>query len=163
MKPSVNRRQWTLAIAAWCSACAWGADDRPTAPAESDLADEFRRLRQRRGHFEGGAWNDELDRWQGRKHQVMQQLAVQMLRSGASAQRLRQALGEPDAVLKPGTASHERAVAQAQWQIDGSSKATSLNDATVLWLYRWRGAHDQLALALSRDHVVATAWLLDWE
>lgn len=140
-------------------------DDNPAA-ADADLAQtfrEFRALRAVRGHFEGGAWNNDVDRWQGRKHVLMQRLAEQLLRQQASAAQVRQAMGEPDALLTPGQAAHARATQQAQWQGAALAAPSSGSGAAVLWLYRWRGTHDQLALALAHDRVAAAGWMHQWE
>jgi len=33
-----------------------------------ELAEEYRALRKRKGHFSGGEWDDDMDRWGGRMH-----------------------------------------------------------------------------------------------
>jgi hypothetical protein len=158
MALGVTRRQLAFAAAACCGVCVLAADPAAAAPPpEADLAQAFHALRNVRGHFDGGAWNNDVDRWQGRKHQVMQALAQQMLRERASAAQLRQAMGEPDALLTAGQPAHTRAIEQAQWQGVAGGKATAL------WLYRWRGTHDQLVLALEHDRVAAAGWLYQWE
>lgn len=161
----MTRRQLAfVATAGWCGTCALAAERTPAAVLpEGDLAQAFRALRPVRGHFEGGAWSDDVDRWQGRKHVLMQRLAERMLRERAAAAPLRQAMGEPDAMLKPGQAAHARAIEQAQWQGAAAGAPPSGGKAAVLWLYRWRGTHDQLALALEHDRVVAAGWLHQWE
>lgn len=161
---SIRRRQLPLATAAWFGASVSAAA--PTAaspPPDDEAALTYRALRGARGHFDGGPWNDDIDRWQGRKHVAMQRLAEQVLRQRPSANQLRRRMGEPDAVLKPGQAAHLRALEQAQWQggPDGAPTATGKN--AVLWLYRWRGRHDQLAFALEHDRVLASGWLHQWE
>lgn len=156
MALGVTRRQLAFVAAACCSACALAADPAP-APPDTDLAQAFRTLRKVRGHFDGGAWNNDVDRWQGHKHVVMQALATQMLNQRASTAQLRQAMGEPDARWMPGQAEQTRAIEQAQWQGAAGGKAATL------WLYRWRGTHDQLVLALEHDRVAAAGWLYQWE
>ena len=55
-----------------------GAPGIPAPPATvdpmEDMADEFKRLRAIEGHFDGGAWNDDVDEWMGRKHRLMIEL-----------------------------------------------------------------------------------------
>lgn len=157
MTLSIRRRQLPLATAAWCSACV------SAAPPEDDAAQTYRALRSVKGHFDGGPWNNDVDRWQGRKHVAMQRLAEQMLREQSAAEPLRRRMGEPDAVLQPAQAAHARALAQAQWQIRSDSTTPTAGKTAVLWLYRWRGTHDQLVLALEHGCVVAAGWLHDWE
>jgi hypothetical protein len=145
---AVNRRvalAWATLLG--CSGCA-------AAAPGAEAANEFRTLRSVRGHFDGSAWNDDVDRWQGRKHVAMQRLAQQLLDAKANAAQVRRAMGEPDARLTPGGDAYQQAIAQAQWR--GTPGG-------VLWLYRWRGTHDQLALAVEHDRVVATGWLHQWE
>ncbi|MDH4138605.1 MAG: hypothetical protein OEW09_18070, partial [Anaerolineae bacterium] len=48
-----------------------------TDPIE-DIAAEFRSLRTIKGHFGGGTWNDDVDKWMGRKHQFMIQLGSRL-------------------------------------------------------------------------------------
>jgi hypothetical protein len=38
------------------------------------LSAEFKTLRAQSGHFSGGTWNDAVDKFGGRKHEVMLQL-----------------------------------------------------------------------------------------
>lgn len=67
-------------------------------PAElTSLGREYQELRKQSGHFSGGGeWNSKVDRWNGRKHQVMAELA-EKLGSGQSTQILLAVMGEPDA------------------------------------------------------------------
>lgn len=157
--PGVTRRQVALmAAAACCGACSLAAGPVPaTSPPDAGLSRAFRTLRAVRGHFDGGAWNDDVDRWQGRKHVVMQALAARMLAVLASTARLRQQMGEPDSRWTPPMAEHTRAIEQAQWQ------GAAGGEAAMLWLYRWRGTHDQLVLAVENDRVAAVGWLYQWE
>ena len=159
MNISIRRRDLGLAAAGWCSGCAGPIAAAPSA--DSDDARTYRDLRQIRGHFDGGRWGDDIDRWQGRKHLAMQNLAGELLRAHASVEVLRNTMGEPDAVLEPGQPAHARALEQVQWL----PKAATPDSAkrTRLWLYQWRGRHDQLLLALERGNVVAAGWLLDGE
>jgi hypothetical protein len=100
-----------------------------------------------------------VDRWQGRKHVAMETLADEMLRERAPAAQLRKSMGEPDAVLEPGPPAHARALEQAQWL----NAAPAPVSTTTLWLYRWRGRHDQLVFALKHGRVVAAGWLHELE
>jgi hypothetical protein len=69
-----------------------------TGWAQPDLAGlgaEYQELRKQTGHFSGGEWNAAVDRWNGRKHQLMTQLG-ELLAPGSTA-RLLEVMGEPDA------------------------------------------------------------------
>ncbi|MBM3462885.1 MAG: hypothetical protein FJX76_12350 [Armatimonadetes bacterium] len=50
----------------------------PTTAEIGSQADAYRRLRVLRGHFQGGVWNDDVDRWGGRKHVVMDWLLTKL-------------------------------------------------------------------------------------
>lgn len=157
MMHPLTRRQLAAGLACWAGA----ACGSPAALADADAAQVFRALRGVRGRFDGGAWNDAVDRWQGTKHLAMQTLAAQMLQRRATAAQLRREMGAPDAVLAPGAADHARAREAVQWP-----EAMPPDDRRAgarLWLYRWRGSHDQLALALVQGRVVAVGWLHAWE
>lgn len=165
----MKRRQLAFVAVACCGAVL-AADRTPAAPpAAGDSVQTFRALRGVRGHFDGGPWNDDVDRWQGRKHVAMQRLAEQALREHTPAAQLRRSVGEPDAILQPGTAAHARALETAQWLAvadsapQAANNALSANQVAVLWLYRWRGSHDQLVLTLERGRVVMAGWLYERE
>ena len=60
-----------------------------------ELGTEYQELRKQAGHFSGGEWNAAVDRWNGRKHQIMGRLG-ELLRQGSTATLL-EIMGEPDA------------------------------------------------------------------
>ncbi len=159
MSYSIRRRQLSLAAAVWCGGMTLVARHALAHAAEGDAARTYRTLRPLRGHFDGGRWSDDVDRWQGRKHVAMQALAAEMLRERARAAQLRKSMGEPDAMLEPGQPAHARALEQAQWLNAAPAPVTT----TTLWLYRWRGRHDQLMFALAQGRVVAAGWLHELE
>jgi hypothetical protein len=158
----IKRRQLAIAAAACCTVPAGGAEPAAPPPAGED-ARTFRSLRAVRGHFEGGRWNDEVDRWQGRKHVAMQRIAEQVLHDHASVQQLRRLLGEPDGVLAPRTAAHARAVEAGRWLAAPGGAATPAGPDAELWLYRWRGTHDQMVLAVESGRVAGAGWLYEGE
>ena len=104
----------------------------------ADLAAQWQTLRPLRGHFDGAAWNADIDRWQGRKHVLMQALAAQAFDERLARDTLTQRMGAPDALWRAGQPEHASAIQQAQW----------------------RGRHDRLLFALRDGHVVATGWLM---
>jgi hypothetical protein len=118
----------------------------------ADAAAQWQALRPLRGHFDGAAWNADVDRWQGRKHVLMQTLAAQALDERLVRDALVRRMGAPDAVWRAGQSAHAMALEQAQWR-GGSPGAELL-------VYHWRGQHDRLLFALHDGHVVATGWLM---
>ena len=118
------------------------------------LSRQWLAMRMQNGHFDGAAWNAEVDAWQGAKHRLMQQLAQRAGQERWTAGQLKGWMGEADRVLSGGEAEHARVLGQAQWQG---------GPAGVLWLYRWRGSHDQLVMAVQRGRIVAVGWVYAWE
>jgi len=120
---------WVLAIAAACG------NSRACEGDAAQWAREYAALRQVRGHFDGGPWMAEVDRWQGRKHQVMQCLAVEFSTPGVTAERLLQRMGEPD-----------------------SRKSCSGGKGCEEWAYHWRGMHDRWVVTVGAGRVVGVRW-----
>jgi hypothetical protein len=117
----------------------------------ADVATQWKTLRAQRGHFDGARWNDDVDRWQGRKHVLMQALAAQAASEQLSRAALTQRMGEPDAQWRVGQPAHTSALEQAQW------RGTPSGEVLV---YHWRGEHDRLLFAMGNGRVVATGWLM---
>jgi hypothetical protein len=117
----------------------------------ADLVAQWQTLRPLRGHFDGAAWNADIDRWQGRKHVLMQALAAQALEGRLARDTLTRRMGAPDALWRAGQPEHASATRQAQWHGTPSGE---------LLVYHWRGEHDRLLFALSEGRVVATGWLM---
>ncbi len=130
----------------------------PTPDAE--LADEWRRLRATPGHFDGAAWNADVDRWDGSKHRVMRELATRLVTRGASAGQALAQLGAPDRVVV-GDESAAAPMRQALSHPCPDGRPPLEGD--MLWLYRWRGYHDRLVLWLRDEYVAGCGWLHDWE
>lgn len=150
-RPS-RRKLLALLLAAAGTACA-------QTPANVEAAaQQWRELRRKRGHFDGAAWNDEVDRWQGRKHQAMQLLAQHARASAIAEAELLRLMGPPDARWAAGQATHTDALPRVQWQED----AATPTGATLL-MYNWRAERDRLVFALQQGRVIATGWLHDFE
>ena len=126
-------------------------------PALGNPASEWRRLRALQGHFDGQPWRDEVDRWQGPKHRLMQQMAEQLMAQRADPRAVQALLGRPDHLLKPGQAAHTRLL--QQWPGEPGESI----DGAELWLYRWRASHDQLLLIVKHGRLTATRWLYERE
>jgi hypothetical protein len=120
-----------------------------TQMSDRELPQLLRKLRATKGHFDGGVWNNATDKWQGTKHVVMQRLSEKLWLEKASSAQIKQALGEPDAQLDISNAKAKLFVEQTQWQ--GTPEGR-------LWLYHWRGTHDQLAITVANNKITALAW-----
>lgn len=149
---SSRRRLLALLLAAAGAACA-------QTPANIESAAlQWREIRRKRGHFDGAPWNDDVDRWQGRKHQAMQLLAQHARASAIAEAELLRLMGPADARWAVGQAAHTAALPRAQWQ-DGAAAPVG---ATLL-VYNWRAQRDRLVFALQQGRVAATGWLHDFE
>jgi hypothetical protein len=123
---------------------AWGAgmsDAGAEAPIPTEihaLGQEFRRLRALPGHMQahGGEWNDEVDRYGGRKHQVMEALGTQLGTGHHTQAEVIELMGPPDQVTLQGKPH-----------------------PAELLVYFWRGAHDYLYFTVGDKGVVLKA---DW-
>lgn len=135
--------------------CASGvAEQQAGADKGHAMAVEWAQLRQAKGHFAGGEWRQDLDAWQGRKHQLMQELAAEVLAARGDTPAVLALLGEPDAKVMVDQADYADWQRRTEWQ--GSP-------GPLLWSYHWRGQHDQLLVAFSEGRVSAVGWLYAWE
>lgn len=118
-------------------------------PAFADDASEFRRLREVKGHFQGGPeWIPDVDTWGGRKHVLMQSLGNALLK-GTEAHVV-ETMGEPDAKAEPGTLLWRQVRAP---ETEGH-----------LLIYRWRGDHDFLYFLVDGSGRVArSGWWMALE
>ena len=159
----MKRRRFAGLAAAFCYA-PQGLKAQVELPAvataeAADRAQEWRHLRTVRGHFEGGSWNEPVDRWQGRKHRLMQAWAARLLTRRASESELLRTLGQPDSLLRPADPAYASAAAALRADAEGAAQPAALASRPELWLYNWRGSHDQLVLGVQGGHLRATGWL----
>ncbi|WP_339409196.1 hypothetical protein [Pseudomonas sp. EA_35y_Pfl2_R5] len=142
----------TLGLALGCAS--GGAQQQAGVDKGYAMAVEWTQLRQAKGHFAGGEWREDLDAWQGRKHQLMQALAAEVLVARGDTPTVLALLGEPDAKVTVGQADYVDWQRRTEWQG---------NPGPLLWSYHWRGQHDQLLVAFSEGRVSAVGWLYAWE
>lgn len=140
-----------------CAACVRAGAGAPAVSVAPALTQQWLALRIQKGHFDGAAWNDAVDRWQGAKHQLMQQLGALALQQRLDAAGVVALLGAPDQRQAAGAEAHAQVLQQAQWLGEPAGAASEL------WLYRWRGTHDQLVLALVAGRVQAVGWWMAFE
>lgn len=111
-----------------------------------ELGAEFRTLRTRQGHFSGGQWDDALDKWGGRKHQVMLELGKALGDGTHSRNDVIGLMSEPDAVLQPGEYMYGLAY-------NGGDERVR-----QLLVYHWRGGHDFLFFTSDGERVFDAGW-----
>jgi len=131
----------------------------PAVAAPLDLevrSAEYRSLRQVRGHFQGGEWNDDVDAWKGRKHVVMGDLGEALGQPGVPVERVLALMGPPDQRLEePGESTPEDD--RSLWRM---AAPTSGSDLLV---YEWRGHHDFLYFWAREGKVVRSGWWMALE
>ena len=115
------------------------------------LADEFQALRDIPGQFSGGEWHDEVDQWQGRKHQAMLALGQRLGDGAYSRAQLTTLLGPADHIVTGGDALlFERIQSLPEFETFAASEE--------FLVYEWRGTHDFLFFAIQNDHITTSGW-----
>lgn len=122
------------------------------APGEPlpQLAAEFQELRATPGHFSGGTWNDDVDRWRGRKHQLMIALGSQLSTGEYSRATIVQLLGPPDASAGEGDPLFDQLYSLV------SEETTA--DSYEFLVYHWRGTHDFLFFVCKGGTIIDAKW-----
>lgn len=144
--PPVRPAWVALSAALALSACAATAQ----TPRWQDLAPEYRALQQQRGHFDGEHWNAEIDRFDGRKHRLMQRLAAALAEQAPpTLAELTAALGPPDLRWAAGAASPLQSPLPPELRPRAGD--------SLLW-YRWRGRRDGLVLLIREQRLAQIAW-----
>lgn len=139
---------------------AWAADTAPDTLGT--LTQQWQQLRGQTGHFSGGAWNPEVDRWDGTKHRVMQALAQALVQRKAARPEWQHRLGAPEQRLAPGGTEHGRALNSLSQPCAGGRPATARDE---LLAYEWRGQRDMLLVWAHQGNgrLAGCAWLYQWE
>jgi hypothetical protein len=122
-----------------------------TVDPMKDIADEFKRLRAIEGHFAGGAWNDDVDKWMGRKHRLMIELGDRLGAGAASKTRVVDLLGAPDATAQEGDALYDLIRNRAEFERPAGG-------AYEFLVYHWRGEHDFLYLTVRGETILGAGW-----
>lgn len=116
-----------------------------------ELAAEFRSLRAIAGHFAGGQWNDDIDRWMGRKHQLMIELGSRLGADRHSRAELVRLLDPPDRVASEGDELFDLIGSLPQFEGPAGNSYEFL-------VYYWRGTHDFLYFICQEDVVIGAGW-----
>jgi hypothetical protein len=140
---------WVLAMAACCG------NSRACEGDAAQWAKDFAALRTVRGHFDGGSWAADVDRWQGRKHQLMQCLAAGLSAVGTPVERVVARMGEPDARVNCPSAECDGVIRLMEARPDGER---AVANGIQLWVYQWRGQHDRLVFSMREGRVTEVSW-----
>ena len=116
-----------------------------------EQAEEFRRLRAVEGHFNGGEWNDDVDRWMGKQHALMVDLGERLGTGTYSRSQVVDLLGEPDAIAVEGDALYGQIRNRGEFERpDG--------DGYTFLIYHWRGEHDFLYFTCQGEAILNSGW-----
>jgi hypothetical protein len=116
-----------------------------------EQADAFKRLRTVEGHFSGGDWNDDVDRWMGKKHALMVELGEQLGGGAYSRSQVVDLLGEPDAIAVDGDALYDRIRNRGEF-------VAPPGGVDAFLVYHWRGEHDFLYLIAREEAILDAGW-----
>jgi len=116
-----------------------------------DLAAEYRRLRLVKGHFEGGTWNDDVDKWMGRKHQLMIQLGALLGTGECSRAEVIRLLADPDRIVRAGDELFDLVSSLPDFEEPAAGPYELL-------IYHWRGQHDFLYFTCQGETIANSGW-----
>jgi hypothetical protein len=116
-----------------------------------DMADEFKDLRAIEGHFDGGAWNDDVDQWMGRKHALMIELGDRLGEGAYGRSQVVDLLGAPDAIARESDALYDLIRDRGEFKGPGGG-------AYEFLIYYWRGEHDFLYLIVREETILGAGW-----
>jgi hypothetical protein len=123
----------------------------PSIEKLRQIAEAFKTLRTIRGHFDGGTWNDDVDRWMGRKHRLMLQISTLVAENDYSRSEIIQLLNPPDRIVREGDNLYNQIAALPDHRrLDFPSEE--------YLIYYWRGAHDYLFFTCENRMIVSADW-----
>jgi len=141
-------------------ACVGSAASTPVVTTEDNnftdvpielMAAEFRDLRTRRGHFNGGTWNAKVDKWMGRKHRLMLALGLRLASGQYQKSEIIQLLGFPDQIVREG-----------DYLFDLITTLPNYDALTAVsyefLVYYWRGRHDFLFFTCQDSMIIRSGW-----
>jgi hypothetical protein len=117
----------------------------------SQIAIEFRGLRVILGQFDGGTWDNDVDRWMGRKHKLMLQLSFLIAEGEYSKSEIIQLLNSPDHIIQKGDYFYEQIAVLR----DDNGLASPSDEYLI---YYWRGKHDFLFFTCKNRMIVSADW-----
>lgn len=127
----------------------------PTVPVDAQtrqLVGQYLALRPVLGQFNGGEWNDDVDRWMGRKHAAMLELGTALSGGNISCPQLTELLQQPDHTVQGGD--------DPLYELIQTLPAyeTSQEEAAQFLVYEWRGVHDFLFFVCENGRITGSDW-----
>ncbi|MEM7334975.1 MAG: hypothetical protein AAF490_23060 [Chloroflexota bacterium] len=113
-----------------------------------EKAADFRELRPVEGQFSGGEWVEEVDAWNGRKHQLMLDIANELEGNRYVESDITSHLGQPDQIVQQGESLY------ATLRPDTSPTEKE----TTLLIYHWRDNHDFLFFVSEEQIITEVDW-----
>ena len=152
-----------LVIGLWASSSTFASKNNQPA-TDRDLVDlslaesgqEFQKLRIIKGHFSGGKWLDAVDKWMGRKHQLMLHLQQELNSKKADRNTITRIMGKPDITLQ----NNNRQA--PEFFLNTLSGELKQADDEIL-IYKWRGRHDFLYFVIRGNKQLKSDWWMALE
>ncbi len=126
---------------------------------------QYDTLSKIKGHFEGGNWNDAVDKWGGAKHMALQAIMTEMERLAT--------LSSADTIInactknvhhKTNADKHYANVVRATEWFWGRQQVTHPStDPFAIQVYPWRGERDFMVVAVQNNKIIAAGWALAGE
>ncbi len=122
----------------------------PECPIKT-LATDFQTIRTIPGHSNNGRWNNDIDGWHGRKHQIMNQIGFCLGTGKYQRSEIIQLLGSPDHIAVKDDPLF--------YLIQNDSLINkTIPDTNQFLIYQWRGYHDFLYFNAAGDKIVNSGW-----
>lgn len=135
----------------WSDSVKETEDNFLTSLSVEEIAAEFRQVRKIKSHFNGGTWNDKVDKWMGRKHRLMIALDNRLTGEQYDRSGVKRLLGPPDEIVRKGDNLFKLIARQMGHNISDSSSYEFL-------VYHWRGRHDFLFFACQDNVIISSDW-----
>lgn len=128
--------------------------------ALQSLTEQWKVLRQVKGHFQDGDYDKDVDGFNGRKHLVMKEMH-EILKSSSTSE-IMAALGNPDQVTETLEMNHTPLMMPGPVMPSDVAAQTGpmLTSGPIYLVYYWRGNHDYLWFKIesSSGRVVDSGW-----
>ncbi|KAL1916249.1 uncharacterized protein VTP21DRAFT_5866 [Calcarisporiella thermophila] len=140
------------------------AQNPPSSMSDQELKTqglELQSLRQKKGHYQGATFDQEIDGFQGRKHRLMVALGEALGKPGTPAQKVIETMGKPDQLTPSLDEQAAPTVAVMPGPVVPSGTSTQSTEPNFYYLvYEWRGKHDYLWFQVDSktENVLSSGW-----
>ncbi|ORX52194.1 hypothetical protein BCR36DRAFT_582702 [Piromyces finnis] len=123
------------------------------------LGQKYLELKNIKGQYTGGEYNEVVDSESGEKYMVMNELLQELGKAGTSVERLCTLMGPPDTMspILPGAVDAPTVPLMPGIALPAGAIQT---EPAVYMIYSWRGMHDYIWFKLNSDEseVVEGGW-----